>query len=111
MPIVVPHNVLAVLRKKWVGRYAASYHRGSPVCLLLMLQAFGPGTRGPNILLDATHNNSGALNEIKESIVASFSWVTKEGVLCEESMRGIGMKIVDVSLHPDSFHRGGWHTF
>ena len=68
--------------------------------------AFGPGTRGPNILLDATRGNSGALHEVKDSICASFAWVTKEGVLCEENMRGVGMKVIDVALHKDSFQRG-----
>lgn len=74
--------------------------------------AFGPGTCGPNILLECVvldarkSRKSAALNEIKDSIVSSFAWVTKEGVLCEENMRGIGMKIVDVSLHHDSFQRG-----
>lgn len=28
------------------------------------------------------------LNEIKDSVVAGFQWATKEGVLCEENMRG-----------------------
>jgi len=68
--------------------------------------AFGPGDRGTCILLDATSESSASLNEIKDSIVASFAWVTKEGVLCEENMRGVGLKIADVSLHHDSFLRG-----
>ena len=28
------------------------------------------------------------LNEIKDSVVAGFQWATKEGVLCDENMRG-----------------------
>ena len=68
--------------------------------------AFGPGEHGTCILLDATSGGSASLNEIKDSIVASFAWVTKEGVLCEENMRGIGLKIADVALHRDAFLRG-----
>jgi hypothetical protein len=40
---------------------------------------------GPNILFDATDSTSAgkSSSEIKDAIVASFAWVTKEGVLCE----------------------------
>jgi len=47
------------------------------------------------------------LNEIKDSIVAAFQLATKEGVLCEENMRGIRFNLVDVALHADAVHRGG----
>ena len=38
------------------------------------------------------------LNEIKDSCVAAFQWVTKEGVLCEENMRGVRVNILDVTV-------------
>jgi elongation factor 2 len=47
------------------------------------------------------------LNEIKDSVVAGFQWASKEGVLCEENMRGIRFNIHDVTLHADAIHRGG----
>jgi hypothetical protein len=47
------------------------------------------------------------LNEIKDSIVAGFQWATKEGVLCDENMRGVRFNIYDVTLHADAIHRGG----
>jgi len=67
---------------------------------------FGPDTTGPNILLDVTKGVA-YLNEIKDSCVAAFQWATKEGVLCEENMRGIKFKVLDVVLHADAIHRGG----
>lgn len=67
---------------------------------------FGPDTTGPNILFDQTKGVQ-YLNEIKDSFVAAFQWATKEGVLCEENMRGIRFKILDVTLHADAIHRGG----
>jgi len=67
---------------------------------------FGPDTTGPNILMDATKGVQ-YLNEIKDSCVAAFQWATKEGVLCEENMRGIKFKVLDVTLHADAIHRGG----
>merc|ERR1712139_383681 len=47
------------------------------------------------------------LDEIKDSVVAGFQWATKEGVMCDESMRGIRFNIHDVTLHADAIHRGG----
>jgi elongation factor 2 len=67
---------------------------------------FGPETSGPNILFDQTKGVQ-YLNEIKDSCVAAFQWATKEGALCNENMRGIRFKILDVVLHADAIHRGG----
>jgi elongation factor 2 len=47
------------------------------------------------------------LNEIKDSMEAAFQWATKEGVMCDENMRGIRFDIHDVTLHTDAIHRGG----
>merc|ERR1712133_313025 len=67
---------------------------------------FGPDTNGPNILVDVTKGVQ-YLNEIKDSVVAGFQWATKEGVLCDENMRGVRFNIYDVTLHADAIHRGG----
>ncbi|KAK7889646.1 hypothetical protein WMY93_025206 [Mugilogobius chulae] len=67
---------------------------------------FGPDGTGPNILVDVTKGVQ-YLNEIKDSVVAGFQWASKEGVLCEENMRGIRFDIHDVTLHTDAIHRGG----
>ncbi len=67
---------------------------------------FGPDTVGPNLMVD-TAKGVQYLNEIKDSTDAAFQWVTKEGVLCEEPMRGIRFNIMDVTLHADAIHRGG----
>uniref|UniRef100_A0A8V1AD37 Elongation factor 2 n=1 Tax=Gallus gallus TaxID=9031 RepID=A0A8V1AD37_CHICK len=67
---------------------------------------FGPDGTGPNILTDITKGVQ-YLNEIKDSVVAGFQWATKEGVLCEENMRGVRFDVHDVTLHADAIHRGG----
>merc|ERR1711872_1171204 len=56
---------------------------------------FGPEGTGPNIVIDATKGVQ-YLNEIKDSVVAGFQWATKEGVLCDENMRGIRFDVMDV---------------
>merc|ERR1712136_443242 len=67
---------------------------------------FGPEGTGPNCLFDATKAVQ-YLNEIKDSVFAGFQWAAKEGVLCDENMRGVGFFIQDVTLHADAIHRGG----
>jgi len=67
---------------------------------------FGPDTTGSNMLVDQTKQVQ-YLQEIKDSMEASFQWATKEGVMTEENMRGCRYNIQDVSLHTDAIHRGG----
>jgi len=40
-------------------------------------------------------------------MVAGLQWVSKEGVLTGENMRGIRFNLMDVILHADAIHRGG----
>jgi len=68
--------------------------------------SFGPNTDGPNILVDCTKGVQ-YLNEIKDSCVAALQWVSKEGILTNENMRGIRFNLMDVVLHADAIHRGG----
>jgi len=67
---------------------------------------FGPEGTGPNIVIDASKGVQ-YLNEIKDSVVAGFQWASKEGVMCDENMRGCRFNIHDVTLHADAIHRGG----
>merc|ERR1712121_597514 len=72
----------------------------------LKIWCFGPDGTGPNVVVDCSKGVQ-YLNEIKDSVVAGFQWATKEGVLCEENMRGVRFDIRDVTLHADAIHRGG----
>jgi len=67
---------------------------------------FGPETTGPNVFVDVTKGVQ-YLNEIKDSCVAAFQWASKEGVMCDENMRGIRFNLYDVTMHADAIHRGG----
>ena len=70
------------------------------------LWVFGPDQSGPNFLVDQTKSVQ-FLNEIRDSMESAFQNVTKEGVLAEESLRGVRFNIQDVELHNDAIHRGG----
>jgi elongation factor 2 len=88
------------------ARYLAENHDMDPgECGPKKLWAFGPDTTGPNFMIDATHGVA-YLNEIKESCVSGFQWATKAGPLCDEGMRGVCFRILDVTLHADAIHRG-----
>merc|ERR1712066_706336 len=67
--------------------------------------AWGPETEGANVVVDKTQGVQYLL-EIKEHVNSAFQWITKEGPLCEENMRGIRFNIMDVTLHTDAIHRG-----
>merc|ERR1712178_571312 len=67
--------------------------------------AWGPETEGANLVVDKTVGVQYLL-EIKEHVNSAWQWITKEGPLCEENMRGVRMNLVDVTMHADAFHRG-----
>merc|ERR1711976_99010 len=67
---------------------------------------FGPETTGPNCVVDVTKGVSNIM-EVKDHFGSAFQWASKEGVLCEENMRGIRFNIQDLTMHADAIHRGG----
>jgi elongation factor 2 len=67
--------------------------------------AFGPDGNGPNLMVDGTKGVD-YLAEIKESVIGGFNWATNQGPLCDEQMRGVLFKLLDVTLHADAIHRG-----
>jgi len=87
------------------GRYLADKY-DYDITEARKIWCFGPDGNGPNLLIDCTKGVQ-YLNEIKDSVVAGFQWAVKEGVLCEENMRGVRFNIHDVTLHADAIHRGG----
>jgi len=72
----------------------------------MRIWAFGPETTGANLLIDTTKGVQ-YLNEIKDSCVAGMQWASKEGVMCDEHMRGVRFNVKDATLHADAIHRGG----
>ncbi|CAL4087293.1 unnamed protein product [Meganyctiphanes norvegica] len=58
---------------------------------------FGPQFNDANILVDITKGID-YIAEIKESCIKGFQWCARQGVLCEEPMRGVGFNICDAKL-------------
>lgn len=86
------------------ARYMADTY-GWDVTEARKIWAFGPDGTGPNIFMDSTKGVNYLL-EIKESVVGGFNWATQAGPMCDEQMRGVTMKLMDVVLHSDAIHRG-----
>lgn len=53
-------------------------------------------TSGPNLVTDVTKGISN-LQEVKDSFNAAWQWATKEGVMCDENMRGIRYNLQDIT--------------
>ncbi|XP_021350409.1 elongation factor 2-like [Mizuhopecten yessoensis] len=56
------------------------------------LWSFGPGSSGLNLLyyISKQVRDQG---HIKDSIISGFQWAAREGILCEESMRGVRIEV------------------
>jgi elongation factor 2 len=44
--------------------------------------------------------------ETRDTIISGFKWACQSGPLCEEPIRGIKAKLIEVQLHDDPVHRG-----
>ena len=58
-----------------------------------------------NMIIDLTKGVQ-YLREAREMIIASFRWACESGPLCDEPLRGLKIKLLDVKLHEDPVHRG-----
>jgi len=67
--------------------------------------SYAPDGTGPNLFVDATKGCS-FLSEIKESVCGGFQWACADGPVCEETVRGVRVNLLDVTLHADAIHRG-----
>ena len=97
---IKPTDELKVTARTLIDKYEWDQHDAKK------LWVFGPDQCGPNFLVDQTKSVQ-FLNEIRDSMESAFQNVTKEGVLAEESLRGVRFNIQDVELHNDAIHRGG----
>jgi len=74
------------------------------------LWAFGPDSRGPNVLLDDTlpgEADKRLLAAVRDSVTAGFQWGAREGPLCDEPMRGVKFKLLEALIAPEPLQRGG----
>ncbi len=58
-----------------------------------------------NMIVDVT-KGAQYMQEVKDMILAGYRWGIKEGPIAYEQIRGMKVKITDVTLHEDPVHRG-----
>ncbi len=58
-----------------------------------------------NLLTEVTRGAQ-YVQEVKEMVTSGFTWALKEGPLAYEQIRGVKVRIDDISLHEDPVHRG-----
>ena len=87
------------------ARYLADHYEWD-ISEARKIWCYGPDGRGPNVVVDITKGVQN-MNEMKDSFVAAWQWATKEGVMCDENMRGVRVNIEDITMHADAIHRGG----
>ena len=58
-----------------------------------------------NILINQARNVQ-VLKTVRKTVVHGFRWACQAGPLCEEPVRGLKVKLLDVQLHEDQSQRG-----
>ncbi|HEY5620438.1 MAG TPA: elongation factor EF-2 [Candidatus Bathyarchaeia archaeon] len=58
-----------------------------------------------NMIVDVT-KGAQYMQEVRDMILAGYRWGLKEGPIAYEQIRGLKVKITDISLHEDPVHRG-----
>jgi elongation factor 2 len=99
---IIPQPKDAKVQAKYI---AETYGYDAEDVGIKKLWGFGPDGNGANWLMDATRAVPYLL-EIKESVNSGFQWGTRQGPLAQEVVRGVLLKLLDVTLHADAIHRG-----
>ncbi|RKP37980.1 116 kda U5 small nuclear ribonucleo protein-like protein component [Dimargaris cristalligena] len=92
-----------------LGQYMERQHQWD-ILAARSIWAFGPDNHGPNILLDDTlpsEVDKTLLRSVRDSVRQGFQWATREGPLCDETIRGVKFKILGADLAPEALYRGG----
>lgn len=72
--------------------------------------SFGPNNLGTCILCDdtlPTDVDKQLMLKMKDMIIKGFQWAVKEGPLCEESIRDVKFRIIDISFADEDIDRNG----
>ena len=91
--------------KRQQARYLHETH-GFDLTEAKKIWCFGPNHFDSNILVDLTKGVASS-DDVTSTICAGFEWAASEGVLCQESLRGVRFNLEDLMYHADSAHRKG----
>jgi elongation factor 2 len=102
-------NIINLIKEGKIGEYQDKHEMAK----ILRDQGWSPDEakgvwsidEGSNMLVEVT-KGAQFLQEVKEMVIAGYRWGIKEGPLAYEQIRGVKLKLTDVSLHEDPVHRG-----
>ncbi len=105
----LPDNIINLIKEGKIGEYQDKHEMAK----MLREQGWPPDEakgvwsidEGSNMLVEVT-KGAQFLQEVKEMVIAGYRWGIKEGPLAYEQIRGVKLKLTDVSLHEDPVHRG-----
>eukprot|EP00948_MAST-09A_sp_MAST-9A-sp1_P001491 g1491.t1 len=99
-----------VASKNWLSDYLRREHNWD-ILAAKSVWAFGPSD-APACFMDETLEDECDKDILmqpmtRNSIVQGFNWSCREGPLCDEVIRDVSFKLLDVTLATDMIHRGG----
>jgi len=105
----MPDKIIEMIREGKIGEYQDRHEMAK----ILREEGWEPDEakgvwsvdEGGNMFVEVT-KGAQFLQEVKEMIVAGYRWGLKEGPLAYEQIRGVKVKMTDISLHEDPVHRG-----
>jgi elongation factor 2 len=105
----LPEKVINLIKEGKIGEYQDRHE----MARILREEGWAPEEargvwsidEGSNMLVEVT-KGAQFLQEVKEMVIAGYRWGIKEGPLAYEQIRGVKLKLTDVSLHEDPVHRG-----
>ena len=105
----LPDGIINLIKEGKIGEYQDKHEMAK----ILREQGWSPDEakgvwsidEGSNMLIEVT-KGAQYLQEVKEMVIAGYRWGIKEGPLAYEQIRGVRLKLTDVSLHDDPVHRG-----
>ena len=105
----LPDNIVSMIKEGKISEYQDRHETAK----ILREEGWPPDEArgvwsidaGSCILIEVT-KGAQYLQEVKEMILAGYKWGLKEGPMAYEQIRGVKVKVTDVSLHEDPVHRG-----
>ena len=92
-----------------VGKFFQENH-GYDLLASRNIWSFGPGNRGSNMLQNdclPSDVPQKLLNENREFIRQGFQWTCREGPLCEEPLRNVKFRVMNMQLAEKPLEKGG----
>jgi len=105
----LPDNIISMIKEGKISEYQDRHETAK----ILREEGWPPDEargvwsidEGSCMLVEVT-KGAQFLQEVKEMVLGGYRWGLKEGPMAYEQIRGVKVKMTDISLHEDPVHRG-----